>query len=97
MDEFIRQYEGKLFLSRFISAFASEHFILDEHYYTLIDGIVYEIHKGKLYASGDKPHDLCTCIEIGLFDKNNLPEHIEPRSFSYNDLVKCGLAGKGGD
>ena len=88
------EFEGKLFLNRFIATVKSDFFMLDQHYYTMKDGIIYEIHKGKLTASGDKPSDLIKCIEIGMFDENNLPKHIDPIDFNYDKLVELGLAEK---
>lgn len=89
-----QEFEGKLFLHRFISTLKSDFFMLDQHYYTLKNGVVYEIHEGKLTVSSDKPSDLIKCIEIGVFDENNLPEHITPVNFDFDKLVEVGITTK---
>lgn len=82
-----KKYEGKLFVHIYLLHY-SKTFVVNKDYYTVKDGLVYILEKGKLTPSKDTLFDLSLdCIMVGKYNPNKTYKR-KIKEYSYSEFKK---------
>lgn len=82
------ELEGKLILHRSVVCVDNINFRVTHCYYTVLEGVVYEISGGMMTCMGDDVGNLKHGIILGDFDESVVPVDVKPINFTYDDLLE---------
>ena len=89
-EELKKEMEGHLYLNRHVIFNKSESIILKDSYWAIKNGDLYTVDKKELNPSKVFPLKQIKdeCIDLGLYDENNLPEESLFIKFTFDELIE---------